>query len=349
MPRVIVVDPQKPDAAAMAEAASVLARGGLVAFPTETVYGLGARGLSAADVARIFAAKGRPPAHPIILHVDDAPMAQLLAASWPEAAVALADAFWPGPLTLVVPRAANVPDEVTGGLDTVGIRAPSHPVALALVHALGEPIAAPSANKHTHVSPTSASHVIRSLGDAVDLVIDGGPCAHGIESTVVTVAETPPRVLRPGALGLERLRAIVPNIVHDASILTVADDAARRASPGQASKHYAPRARVIVVAGGADAVKRSLAEARAGANTGALVWSGDAQHSIGRGAKERESAPELVRFVTMPRAPDDYARALYAAFYDLDDARVDVIVVEAPPADDDAWWAVRDRLERAAR
>ena len=156
------MSPTNPEPAAIAEAAAVLAAGGLVAFPTETVYGLGARGLHAADVLRIFAAKERPVGHPLILHVDGEAMARTLAASWPPLATRLAAAFWPGPLTLVVPRAAHVPDAVTGGLATVGLRAPQHAVALALVRAAGEPLAAPSANAHTHVSPTTAAHVVRA-------------------------------------------------------------------------------------------------------------------------------------------------------------------------------------------
>lgn len=347
MPRVISVDPQKLDAAAIAEAAKVLGRGGLVAFPTETVYGLGARGLHAEDVARIFVAKGRPTTHPIILHVDGEPMARLLASEWPDAAARLATAVWPGPLTLVVPRAANVPNEVTAGLATVAIRAPSHPIALALIREIGEPLAAPSANAHTHVSPTTAVHVIRSLGDKVDLVLDGGACIHGIESTVVTVAEDPPRVLRPGALALDRLRALVPAIAV-AAPATVADDGVARASPGLAAKHYSPRAKVVLADAGAASVAAAVDHARAGEHASALLWSRDAHDAMGRGAKERDSAPELVRFVTMPADPEAYARALYAAFYDLDAAKVDVIVVERPPADD-AWWAIADRLNRAAR
>lgn len=345
VPRVIVVDPSRPDPTAIAEAAAVLARGGLVAFPTETVYGLGARGLHAADVARIFAAKGRPRAHPLILHVDGEPMARRLASSWPDSAARLAAAFWPGPLTLVVPRAPDVPDEVTGGMDTVALRAPSHAVALALIRATSEPLAAPSANAHTHVSPTSAKHVIRSLGDKVDLVLDGGACAHGIESTVVTVAETPPRILRPGALGVARLRAIVPEIARGDATLA-ADDVAR-ASPGMAAKHYSPRARVAIEDAGPRAVEAALELARTGLQVGALVWSVEARDAIGRSAKERESSTELVRFVTMPDDPEAYGRALYAAFYDLDEARCDVIVVERP-LDDEAWWAIVDRLTRAA-
>jgi L-threonylcarbamoyladenylate synthase len=329
----------------IALAASVLREGGLVAFPTETVYGLGARGLHPEDVARIFVAKGRPKAHPIILHVDGEPMARLVAAEWSDAASRLASA-WPGPLTLVVPRAPNVPDEVTAGLETVAVRAPSHPVALALIRALGEPLAAPSANAHMQVSPTTAVHVIRSLGDHVDLVRDAGPCAHGIESTVVTVAEDPPRVLRPGALGLERLRALASNVVFDGSITARGDVA--RASPGQAAKHYSPRAKVLLADGGAASVQDALLRARTGQSAALLFFSRDAHDAMGKRAKDRESSPDLVRFVPLPAEPEAYGRALYAALYDLDAAKVDVIVVERPPREE-GWWAIVDRLERAAR
>jgi L-threonylcarbamoyladenylate synthase len=346
VPRVISVDRDKPDHAAIVEAAGVLARGGLVAFPTETVYGLGARGLHAEEVARIFAAKGRPPTHPIILHVDGEPMARALASEWPDAAARLS-AAWPGPLTLVVPRTAAVPNEVTAGLVTVGVRAPAHPVALALIREVGEPLAAPSANAHTHVSPTTAVHVIRSLGDTVDLVLDAGPCTHGIESTVVTVAEDPPRVLRPGALGLDRLRALVPSIVHAPKAAVLADDVAR-ASPGLAAKHYSPRAKVELAERGASSVTAALECARSGARVGALVFSGDAHDAMGRSAKDRASAPDLVRFVSMPDDPEAYGQKLYAAFYELDAAKVDVIVVERPPPNE-RWWAITDRLDRAAR
>lgn len=357
MPRVVAVDPNHPDPAVIAEAAAVLARGGLVAFPTETVYGLGARGLHAEDVARIFAAKGRPAGHPLILHVDGEPMAERLASSWPVGASRLARAFWPGPVTLVVPRASVVPDAVTGGLDSVAVRAPRHPVALALISAAGEPLAAPSANAHMHVSPTTAAHVVRSLGDRVDMVLDAGPCAHGIESTVVDVREDPPRVLRAGAASLEALRAVEPRVVYDANPLTIptANEAAR-ASPGLASKHYAPRARVILVDARSD-VARLAREAKAGApgraRVGAIVWSEEARASMAAGpgvaspepAGASSTAHDLL--VLLPGDADGYARALFAAFYDADDAKVDILLVEQVP-DSPEWWAVRDRLRRAA-
>jgi L-threonylcarbamoyladenylate synthase len=342
MPRVLRVDPEAPDPSAIAEAAAVLARGGLVAFPTETVYGLGARGLHASEVARIFVAKGRPAGHPVILHVDGEAMAKLLAGAWPSAASRLVADLWPGPLTLVVPRAASVPPQVTGGLATVGLRAPAHPVALALIRALGEPIAAPSANAHTHVSPTTAAHVVRSLGERVDLVLDGGACAHGIESTVVEVGAAL-RVLRPGAVSLSRLREIDPEIAYE--VATIDGDEAR-ASPGMASKHYAPSARVVIAPRGAVAdaiaeVSRASGNAAAGAT---LRVSAIVSTEAGRRAAQGCALP-----IVLPDSPEGYAQGLFAALHAVDESRIDVVVIEAVPPGDTAWWAVADRLARAAR
>ncbi len=335
MPRVLSVRPEHPDPAVIAEAAEVLRRGGLVAFPTETVYGLGARGLHADEVAKIFEAKGRPSGHPLILHVDGEPMARTLSSSWDPLASRLASELWPGPLTLVVPRAPAVPPEVSGGLDTVGIRAPAHPVARALIRAVGEPLAAPSANAHLHVSPSAAEHVVRSLGDRVDLVLDGGPCAFGIESTVLSLADHPPRVLRPGAVSLERLRAIAPGVVYEK--LAVHGDAAR-AAPGMAAKHYAPRAPVVLAPRGGDGVATAIAGRAPGEKIGAIV--------VTEGA--RRSAAACTPLAVLPDEPEAYAQGLFAALHAIDATNVDVVVVEAVPADP-AWWAVADRLERAAR
>ncbi len=320
----------------IADAAAVLAAGGLVAFPTETVYGLGARGLHATDVLRIFAAKERPVGHPLILHVDSEAMAQALASSWPALASRLAAAFWPGPLTLVVPRAPTVPDAVTGGLATVGLRAPQHPVALALVRAVGEPLAAPSANAHMHVSPTSAAHVVRSLGDRVDLVLDAGDCAHGIESTVVDLTGDLPRVLRAGATSLEALRAVAPAIAYDAALLTVVGDAAR-ASPGLASRHYAPRTRVILAGRGSAA--RDAVGAAAVARVGVIAWSEEARHAL--------AGLALTSLRLLPADAGGYAHGLFAALHEADALQLDALIVEAVP-DAPAWWAVADRLRRAS-
>jgi L-threonylcarbamoyladenylate synthase len=325
--RVLRVDPTQPDPVAIAEAAGVLERGGLVAFPTETVYGLGARGLHAEEVAKIFAAKGRPAGHPVILHVDGDARARALAAEWSDTAALLARDFWPGPLTLVVPRAPNVPPEVSGGLDTVGIRAPNHPVALALIRAVGEPLAAPSANAHTHISPTTAEHVLRSLGDKVDLILDAGPCTHGIESTVVALGP-PLRVLRPGAISLDQLRAIDGSAIEGTEVI---EGDTPRAAPGMAAKHYAPRARVLLMQRGGFAKP-------AGERVAAIVATADAK------AMAASCSPLLV----LPDEPAGYAHGLYAALHEADASGAELIVIEAPP-NDAAWRAVHDRLSRAAR
>ncbi|MBX3224381.1 MAG: threonylcarbamoyl-AMP synthase [Labilithrix sp.] len=336
VPRVLAVDPAKPDPAAIAEAAAVMQRGGLVAFPTETVYGLGARGLRAEEVRKIFAAKGRPPGHPVILHVDGEAMARSLAAEWSSSASRLAAELWPGPLTLVVPRAPAVPPEVSGGLDTVGIRAPNHPVALALIQAVGEPLAAPSANAHTHVSPTTAEHVVRSLGDRVDLVLDAGSAAFGIESTVLSLAHDPPRVLRPGAVSLERLRALEPRVVHESA--SIEGDQAR-AAPGMAAKHYAPRTGVLLAARGGEGVARALERSGlARARVAAIVVTDGA----------RGAAAGCAPVVVLPDSPEGYAHGLFAALHEVDAAGVDLVVIEEVPAEP-GWWAVADRLTRAAR
>ena len=337
-----------PEPAVIAAAALVLARGGLVAFPTETVYGLGARGLHEADVRRIFAAKERPTGHPLILHVDGEAMARTLTTSWSELASRLTLAFWPGPLTLVVARAPHVPDVVSGGLHSVGVRAPQHPVALALIRAVGEPLAAPSANAHTHVSPTTAAHVVRSLGGRVDLVLDAGPCAHGIESTVVDIVNEPPRVLRAGAAGLEAIRAIAPDIVYEAISLT--GDAAR-ASPGLAAKHYAPRTRVVLVDAGVAVLSalRGLASTSSPASParrlGAIVWSEAARSELE--AAVSAGGISLTTVTVLPAEASAYAQAIFAALHDADETGLDALVIERVP-DAPGWWAVADRLRRAA-
>lgn len=341
MPRVVRIDRDHPEPEILAEAAAVLARGGLVAFPTETVYGLGARGLHAHDVACIFAAKQRPPGHPLILHVDGEAMARSLASTWSARASELARAFWPGPLTLVVPRAPVVPREVTGGLDAVGLRSPRHPVALGLVRAVGEPLAAPSANAHMHVSPTTAEHVVRSLGDRVDLVLDAGPCAHGIESTVVDLTSDVARVLRPGALALDTLRSVVPDAVYES---VTALEGAARVSPGLASKHYAPHAPVVLADAGGVREEVVAALAR-GHRVHALVFRPETAAALAGDASRGAAVRMVLR--RLPADPEGYAHELFAAFYEADTASADVVIVEDVPGDP-PWWAVADRLRRAA-
>jgi L-threonylcarbamoyladenylate synthase len=325
------VDPSAPEAAVIAEAVAVLRSGGLVAIPTETVYGLAARALDERALARVFAAKGRPASHPLIAHVLDEVQARVLASRWPDEATRLARAFWPGPLTLVVERAPSVPAAIAGGGASIAVRAPSHPVARAVIAALGEPVAAPSANRYQGLSPTRASHVLKDLGDAVDLVIDAGPCEAGIESTVVDVRAAPARVLRPGALGLVSLRTVVPEV--EAAIARLRGEEVR-ASPGMQERHYAPRARLLVVATFDEALQVAL-DAVAGGETVGLVT---------RGRSPEGTAGVLVR--ALPQDPEGYARELYTALHELDEAKVSRIVVEGVPADE-AWWAVEDRLRRA--
>jgi L-threonylcarbamoyladenylate synthase len=225
-------------------AAQIIKRGGLVAFPTETVYGLGANALDKNAVARIYVAKQRPWASPLIVHVDSEAMARTLTADWPEKARLLAARFWPGPLTMVLNKAEIIPDLVTAGLPSVGIRIPSHPVALELIRRAGLPIAAPSANLFTEISPTTAAHVRDSLGDKVDLVLDGGPTEVGIESTVVSLRIDPPVVLRPGMISRQQLEEATGVTFEKASETPEVME-----SPGQHARHYAPRTKLHLLNG----------------------------------------------------------------------------------------------------
>ncbi len=349
-PPVLAVDPTALDApaatAALARAAALLRAGRLVAFPTETVYGLGANALDADAVRGIFAAKGRPSFNPVIAHVADAADARALVTRWPDAADRLAAAFWPGPLTLVLPKRAHVPDALTAGLPAVAVRVPAHPVALALVRAAGVPVAAPSANRYTELSPTTAAHVVRALGSRVDLVLDGGPTAVGIESTVVDLTgvargDGPPRLLRPGTLDPARLEAALGTTLAPAPAADDAAPDAPRLAPGMVARHYAPRAAVWAFDQGRrrDAAARLAAwrPGHPGARAGALLL---APWSDASGAP-----PDLVD--VLPADPAGYASRLYAALHALDAAGCDVALVERPP-DTPAWAGVRDRIARAA-
>jgi L-threonylcarbamoyladenylate synthase len=334
VPRVVVVDASAPDEGVLAEAVRVLRGGGLVAMPTETVYGLAARALDEHALARVYAVKGRPAHHPLIAHVENEEQARALAASWPVRASRLAAAFWPGPLTVVVDRASHVPASVSGGGPSIALRAPAHPVALALLAALGEPVAAPSANRFQGLSPTTAGHVVKQLGDAVDLVLDAGPCEAGIESTVVDLRPSRPRVLRPGALDLAALRSVLPDL--DAPAENVRGDEAR-VSPGMEARHYAPRARLHL----SDTWEEARRTAQGLASTGARV--GLVTHEPGISLLSLEHV--LTR--SLSGDPAQYARLLYGTLHELDDAGVDHIVVQSVPRDE-RWWAVSDRLRRGS-
>jgi L-threonylcarbamoyladenylate synthase len=323
------VDPLAPDDAIIRDAAARLRRGELVAFPTETVYGLGANALDASAVERIYAAKGRPSYNPLIVHLAQAHDATSVVAEWPAAATRLAGAFWPGPLTMVLPKRANVPHAVTAGLPTVGIRVPRHPVAHALLSAAAIPIAAPSANKSMQISPTTGAHVEKSLGEAPGLILDAGSTPVGIESTVIDLSGETPTLLRPGTISLPELEAVIGRVM----LATPASGDDARKSPGMLDRHYAPRARVMLA--GADDVGVRLEQARASAQrAGALVIRADV-----------ELARTIIR---LPADAREYAARLYDALHALDDMQCDVIVIERVP-DGPAWLGVRDRVERAAR
>ncbi len=324
------VDPEHPSPQVIAAAAEVIRRGGLVAFPTETVYGLGADALSEAAVLGIFAAKGRPSYNPIIAHVASVDHARTLVTHWPDAAEQLAATFWPGPLTLVLPKAAHVPLALTAGRDTVAVRMPAHPVALALIQAADRPIAAPSANRFTELSPTTADHVVRGLGACVEIILDGGSTRVGIESTVVDLSGIGPVLLRPGMLSRIALERVLGTPLGDPAPLAHATEA--RAAPGMMDRHYAPRARVVL-ARTSDVVAVIAREIAAGRRVGAIVIHADA---TGGAAYER-----------LPADSAGYAHGLYAAMHAVDEAGCDVACVELPP-DAPEWAGVNDRLRRAA-
>jgi L-threonylcarbamoyladenylate synthase len=346
----IAVDPRRPDSRVIEAAAARLRAGGLVAFPTETVYGLGAAALDATAVAGIFAAKGRPSTDPVIVHlasIDDLP---LVAASVPPVAERLARAFWPGPLTIIVPKGDAVPSAVTAGLATVAVRVPQHPVALALLRAAGVPIAAPSANRFSRPSPTAAAHVLADLDGAIDLVLDAGTTDVGVESTIVDCTVTPPLVRRAGGITLEALRAVVPEIVV-ATGPDASPDAAQVA-PGQLLRHYAPAAPLTVYTGAADAVVRRLAaESRRHAASGRRVGVLAPDEDLVALAPELAAAASQGRVVVASlgkrEVPAEAARRLFAALRWLDGEAVDLIVA-AGPVRGDLGAAVWDRLRRAA-
>lgn len=303
-------------------------------MPTETVYGLAANALDEAAIARIYAAKGRPSHNPLIAHVADAAQAVALAAQWPLMAKQLAARFWPGPLTLVVRKKAMIPTALTAGLDTFGVRVPDHPVALALIRAAGVPLAAPSANRFTEVSPVTAAQVARGLGAAVNLILDAGHTRVGLESTVVDVSAGRPVLLRPGMISREEIEAVVGPVGRPQA---ARQEDAPRAAPGMIARHYAPRMPMRIVST-VDFVRvlDEVTKERMPARVGVLTHSLDVPTPAG--FRQR-----------LPATPPGYAAALYDALHDAgaDEARCELLLVEAVPADC-AWDAIRDRLERAA-
>ena len=307
-------------------AARVLREGGLVAFPTETVYGLGADASNASALARIFAVKGRPASHPLIVHLAGAHALSEWARDVPDVARQLAERFWPGPLTMILVRAPGVLDAVTGGQDSVGLRVPSHPVAQALLRAFGGGVAAPSANRFGRVSATTADHVRDELGDRVDLVLDGGACPVGIESTIVDLTRGIPVLLRPGRITAQEIEAALHMPMGRGS-------AASPRAPGTLSAHYAPRIPLRLVSGGM--LDAAVREAAARQPVAVL-----ARHA-------RPAYSSATVWMVAPLDAVEYARLLYAGLRQLDASGCGLILVEALPDTPD-WAAVRDRLGRAA-
>jgi L-threonylcarbamoyladenylate synthase len=313
------------------EAVAILKRGGLVAFPTETVYGLGADASNAAAVARLYRVKGRPPDHPVIVHIADAAHLARWARDVPERARKLAARFWPGPLTMVLKRAPNVGDFLTGGQDTIGLRVPSHPVALELLRQFGRDddgrrligVAAPSANRFGRISPTTAEHVRNDLGEEVDLILNGGPCEIGIESTIVDLSGGGAVLLRPGRIGAEEVEATLR-----AETRSRDRDTAR--APGTLESHYAPRHPLRLVA----SIQWDEALRRSAPARGVLSF------------RPRPSTDAGAMWIEAPSDPARYARGLYANLRALDASGCDEILVEEPPESGE-WSAVRDRLVRA--
>jgi len=314
--------PQTTDPAEIERGARLLRAGRLVAFPTETVYGLGANALDAEAVGRIYAVKRRPATSPLIVHVASIEMAQSLVAHWPESADRLARRCWPGPLTLVLKKLPLIPGIVTANLSTVGIRMPAHPMALALIRAAGVPVAAPSANRFTELSPTTAEHVRRRLGNEVDLILDGGPCNVGIESTVLSLAEPTPMLLRPGGISRAELEAIIGPVGWAEET-----QAGAHPSPGMHLRHYSPRTTLYL------------------ATDGKLPDQGRGFYLRQQHAANRFDVDVVIE--QMPQSAADYAAVLYGVLHRADAGNYDWIAVDLPPNAPE-WEAIYDRLKRAA-
>lgn len=321
--------------AAVRQAAAALRAGEVVALPTETVYGLAANALDAQAVARIFEIKGRPAHNPIIVHVAGLEMAKQCVQLWPEVAEELARAFWPGPLTLVLPKAAALPGIVTAGGSTVGVRWPAHPFIEAVIRECGFPLAAPSANLSNQVSPTSAEHVRKQLRGRLRWIVDGGPSQVGIESTVLDLTARPPRVLRPGMIHAETLAAVLGETPSRDKQMAVETETLR--SPGMLRKHYAPRAKVLVLNWHDALDLKSQLSNRKRDSVGAWVVA----HTC------IPAAADFAGVSVMPHDAEAYARALYAEWHRCDEAGVEVIVMESLP-DLPGWGGLADRLRRAA-
>ncbi len=340
---VLAVDPVHPDPSIIERAAALLRAGEVVVFPTETVYGLGAAALQTGAVERIFAAKGRPFNDPLIVHIAEEDALEQLTSSIPGRAKLLARVFWPGPLTLILPRSPLVPKLVTAGLETVAIRMPRHPVALALIRAAASPIAAPSANRFMHVSPTTAQHALADLRGRVPLILDGGPCEVGVESTVLDLCSTVPTILRPGGVSLEALRAVLPDVQPPSQLIDAVPTNALQ-SPGQLLTHYAPAVPLLLFDGSIESMRAAmLAEVQHRLEQGERVGVLVADEDI---AAFRDSSA-VVRSLGDAAAPEQVAAALFASLRALEEADVQVILSRSFD-EHGLGLAIHDRLLKAA-
>ena len=317
-------------------AAAILRDGGLLGIPTETVYGLGANGLDPEAVRRIFEAKGRPQDNPLILHIPEASWLEQYCQDVPDAAYTLAERFWPGPLTMILPRRGAVPDAVTCGLDTVGVRCPNHPVTLEIIRAAEVPVAAPSGNRSGRPSPTCAAHMLEDMDGRIDAIVDGGPCGVGVESTIIDLTVTPPRLLRPGGLPLEELRAALGEVALDRAVTAPLSAGEKPRAPGMKYRHYAPKAPVTVVTGEAERTARYIRE-QLGSHTGVICF--DEYAGQFSGCRLQTIGPA--------RDTEEQARRVFDALRSFDGTDVEAIYAQCP---DDAGLglAVANRLKKAA-
>lgn len=304
------------DAAGLCRAGEILRGGGLVVFPTETVYGLGADALNDEAVRGIYAAKGRPSDNPLIVHIAGTEELPKLWQEVPPELEELARRFWPGPMTVIGKKSRLIGDVVSGGLDTVAIRMPSHPVARALIRAAGTPIAAPSANRSGSPSPTCFAHALADMEGRVEMIINGGSCAYGVESTVLTLAQSPPRLLRPGAVTPEQLREVLPDLVIDPAVLERLEEGRQAASPGMKYRHYAPKAHVILVEGTPEGYRAFLGEKKGEAKAFALCFAEEAAAlplpSVSYGGREDDLGQAKELFSCLRRLDDLGAETVYA-------------------------------------